>query len=711
MEARLDVQDHGPVRAVVIDRPPVNALNQPLRQGLLEAVEKFAGDPGCQALVIAGRGALFSAGSDITEFSQGRRPPSLEQVMLAIEACPKPVIAALHGRTLGGALELALACHARVSERGALLGLPESRLGLLPGAGGTQRLPRLIGAAAALAMIAEAREVRADEAVALGLVDEVFDGDPVAAGVAFARNAVASGRRFQLAATREDHLAAHRASPEAFEAQAAAVLRRSRGRASLRACVEAVRCAMTTPLHEGLQRERALFSELEAADESRALRHLFFAERGAARLPKEMEQLATEPPRRAAVVGAGLMGSGIAMCLANAGVAVTLIDTAAAPLDRGLAGIAKQYQRMAASGRLKADEAAAILARISGRLALDAVADADVVIEAAPEILALKQDIFRALGRLAKPGALLATNTSTLDVDQIAAASGRAADVVGLHFFSPAHVMRAVEVVRGAGSSAAAIARAVRLARMLGKLPAIVGVCDGFVANRMMGKRSRQVDRLLLEGATPQQIDKATTDFGFAMGPLAVADLAGLDVAQKVRQSRGQVFPVADALCAAGRHGQKTGAGYYRYEAGSREALDDPVVARLIAEVAAREGVAARAFSDDEILDRTLLPVINEGARILGEGMAAHAGDIDVILVHGYGWPAWRGGPMHYADQQGLAAICERLSALAEQIGDASLRPAPLLRQLAESGGRLADLPRTDLLPGAARQTSKEAHA
>jgi 3-hydroxyacyl-CoA dehydrogenase len=683
MAGLIKFEQRGDIALVVIDRPPVNALNQAARQGLLDAVRTLRSRSSLKAMVLVGAGDMFSAGSDITEFTQARKAPSLAEVMALIETSPKPVFAMMHGRALGGGLELSLACHARLCTASCRLAVPEVKLGLLPGAGATQRLPRLVGPVAALSIIASGRDVPAEEALSMGLVDALVGDDAVADAMAFAEQSLALGRVWAPAAQRDDRLTQVRSAPDVFEAQVADVLRKARGQAAPQACVTAVRASLSMDLQQGLAEERRLFEALEQGVESRAMRHLFFAEREAARLPADLTKLQTPPIRSAAVMGAGLMGSSITMCFADVGIPVILIDTGEAPLQRALDTIGKQYERARATGRLTATQLSARMAAITTSVDISATAGVDVVIEAAPEVMALKEDLFRTLGRVTRPGTLLATNTSTLDVNRIADASGRPDDVVGLHFFSPAHVMRLIEIVRGAKTTDRTLARAVGLARTLKKLSAVVGVCDGFVANRMMGKRSLQVDRLLLEGASPRQIDRVTTHFGFPMGPLAVGDLAGLDVAQKVRQSRGQRFPVADAICALGRYGQKTGAGYYRYEAGSRQALDDALIDQLLIDVARSEGVTRRTFSDGEILDRTLLPIINEGARVLSEGMVTRASDIDVILVHGYGWPAWRGGPMFHADQMGVSAVCTKLRALAVALNDASLKPAPLLLELA----------------------------
>lgn len=693
MTILIHTVSHGDVTAAIIDRPPVNALNRDARAELLQAIQDFKGDSSKRALVICGRGDLFSAGSDITEFAQGRKPPGLADVLHAIEQSAKPVIAALHGRTLGGGFELALACHVRIGERGLRLGLPEVKLGLLPGVGGTQRLPRLVGPAAALELVAQGREVDAEEALSLGLIEALFDGDPVEAGVSHARSLLQAGRTFEL------HGEDRRMTPSveemrAFESAAEKVLRRGRGTDAPAACIAAIRAAMQMPLADGLTEERRLFDKLEQGEQSRALRHLFFAERAAARMPSSGLAQSVVPFERAAVIGAGLMGGGIALCLASAGIPTLLVDPAEASLVRSRTFLEQQLQRYVASGRISDTERIATLGRLQTSTDIQDAADRDVVIEAAPEIMSLKEDIFSTLGRICKPGTLLATNTSSLDVNTIALASGRPEEVLGLHFFSPAHAMRLVEVVRGKASTDLMVKRALGLVRSIDKLAATVGVCNGFVANRMMGKRTRQVDRLLLEGASPQEVDLATTRFGFPMGPLAVADLAGLDVGQKVRAARGESLPVADAICEAGRHGQKTRAGYYRYEPGAREPLLDAEVSRIIEAVADRLQVARKRFTEADIIDRTLLPVVNEGVRLFAEGVAAHPSDIDVVLVHGYGWPAWRGGPMFYAQHRGLSSVCERLDALATELCDPSLEPAPLLRELAASGGSLLGLPR-----------------
>jgi 3-hydroxyacyl-CoA dehydrogenase len=576
---------------------------------------------------------------------------------------------------------VALACHFRVAVPGARVGLPEVKLGLLPGAGGTQRLPRLIGPEKALKMIVTGDPIEAREALADGIVDEVIEGDLTAGAVAFARRVVAEGRPLRRVRDREDKLVA-----EGFADAAEALTRRQRGREAPAACVEAVRNAITMPFEEGLRREHELFRKLVAGDQSKAQRYIFFAEREAARVSGIPEGTRRRPIANAAVIGAGTMGGGIAMCFANAGIPVTIVETGGDLLQKGLDRIAGNYRATVSRGGLAAAEMERRMGLIHGVSELDRIGSADVVIEAVFEEMDLKKRVFADLDRLAKPGAVLATNTSTLDVDEIARATGRPQDVLGTHFFSPANVMRLLEIVRGAATAPDALVTAVALGRQIGKVPVTVGVCYGFVGNRMLARRSVEAERLLLEGALPQQVDAAVTGFGFPMGPFAMADMAGLDVGWRIRKGRGERNEIEDALCEAGHFGQKTGKGYFRYEAGSRTPLPDPEVERIILDASARAGLTRRQVAQEDIVERMIFPIINEGARILEEGIAARPGDIDVIWVYGYGWPVWRGGPMYYADQLGLAHIRDRLTLYAERSGDETLRPAQLLRRLAEQG-------------------------
>jgi 3-hydroxyacyl-CoA dehydrogenase len=686
----VTLRTDGDVAVVTIDNPPVNAMKQEVRAGLLDLVARAAGDPAVAAIVIACAGRTFVAGADITEFGRPSRPPTSIDVVEAIEAAQKPVVAALHGTTLGGGLELALGCHFRVAAPGTRLGLPEIKLGLLPGGGGTQRLPRLVGMDKALAMILTGEPIPAGEALDAGLIDEIVEGDPVAGAIAFARRAVAQRRPLVLVRDREEKLAASR-DVAAFDAAAANYTRRARGQKAPFAAVEALRGAITLPVADALARERELFVELRDGDQSRAQRHVFFAEREAAKVP-ELANIKALDVKRAAVIGAGTMGGGIAMCFANAGIPVTVVETSAEALARGIDTITKNYRNTASRGGLSAGEMDARIGRITGTTDLAAVADADIVVEAVFEDLGVKQDLFGRLDRIAKADAVIASNTSYLDLDAIARSTARPGAVVGMHFFSPANVMRLLEVVRGAATSPQTLATAIAVGRKVGKIPAVVGVCHGFVGNRMLRVRAIEAERLLVEGALPQDVDGALTDFGFPMGPFAMSDLAGLDVGWRMRKAQGLTALVADQLCERGWFGQKTGRGFYVYEQGSRTPKPDPEVAQLIADTAARHGIARATLTKDEIVERLLFPMINEAARILQEGIARRPGDIDVIWVYGYGFPAWRGGPTHYADGVGLGRIRDRLIAFADKTGDDRHRPAPLLQELVAAGKGFASL-------------------
>ena len=686
INASVDLQRDGELAVVTVDNPPVNALKHEVRAGLAEALRQARADGAVKAVVISCAGRTFFAGADITEFGKPPQAPSLHDVIAAIEATPKPVIAALHGTALGGGFELALACHFRVAVATARVGLPEVKLGLLPGAGGTQRLPRLVGPEKSLKMIVTGDPIQASEALTDGVIDEIVEGDLTAGAVAFARRVVAEGRPLTLVRDREDKLIG-----EGFADAAEELTRRLRGREAPAACVEAVRNAIVLPFEEGLKREGELFRKLVTGDQSRAQRHIFFAEREAAKVMDMPEATKPRAIARGAVIGAGTMGGGIAMCFANAGIPVTIVETGRDLLQRGLDRMAGNYRTTVSRGGLDAAEMERRMGLITGVTELGAIGEADVVIEAVFEEMDVKKRVFANLDRVAKPNALLATNTSTLDVDQIARATARPQDVLGMHFFSPANVMRLLEIVRGAGTSFDALATAIALGRRLGKVPVTVGVCYGFVGNRMLARRSVETEHLLLEGALPQQIDAAVTGFGFPMGPCAMMDLAGLDVGWRIRQGRGERALIEDALCDARHYGQKTGKGYFRYEAGSRMPLPDAEVEKIILDAASRLGINRRPISEEEIVERMVLPMINEGARILEEGIAARPGDIDVIWVYGYGWPVWRGGPMHYADQLGLPHIRDRLRFYADRSGDETLRPAPLLDRLAAEGRNFAN--------------------
>ncbi len=685
------VVEHGrdaDVHILRIANPPVNTLRTAVRSGLLDGLAAALRE-GPRAIVITGTGRLFSAGAEMTEFGKPRQPPSLPEVFDAIESAKVPVVAAIHGSALGGGLELALACHARVAAPGALLGLPEVKRGFVPGAGGTQRLPRLIGGEAALRIIVTGEPVSATEAKALGFVDAVLQGGGFEeAAIAWAREAALAGRKFTLARQRS----LRGSDLAAFDALAATLLKRTRGQDSPKGCAKAVRAALTMSFEDGLQLERELFQRLVAGEQSQALRHVFFAEREAARVPGMAPDAHPEIVGCAVVIGAGTMGGGIAMCFANAGIPVTVVERGADALAKGLAKCEANWQRSLASGKLTQAYYARRRALLSGSTDMAVVAEADLVIEAIFEDMAAKQALFAELDRVAKPGAVLATNTSTLDVDAIASATRRPELVCGMHFFSPANVMRLLEIVRGRATSFETIATAMEVGKRIGKVNVVVGNCDGFVGNRMTGKRGFQLERLLLEGALPQDVDRVMEAYGMAMGPCATGDLAGLDIGAAVRRARGTTAPIADALVAQGRFGQKTGRGWYLYD-DDRRRLPDPEVEALIVRMSEQAQIRRRAIDDGEILERLLLPMVNEGARILEEGIAARASDIDVVFCNGFGWPAFRGGPMWWGDRLGVRAVRDKLARHAAATGDTNMQPAALIERLAQEGGSFAALP------------------
>jgi 3-hydroxyacyl-CoA dehydrogenase len=689
----VEMNRDGDVAVILVDNPPVNALSHAVRSGLHDNLQAARDDAGIKAVVIGCKGRTFIAGADITEFGKPPQSPGLHDVITLLDEIHKPTVAAIHGTALGGGLELALGCHFRVAAESARLGLPEVKLGILPGAGGTQRLPRLIGPQEALKMIVTGDPIAAPKAKELGLIDELSSGDVIADAIALAMKAVAEGRALIRVRDRAEKLAL---DETAFDEAAAGLTKRARGLEAPMACVASVRNALTMPFDEGVARERELFMQLLSGDQSKAQRHVFFAEREALKIPDMPAGTRARDVSKAAVIGAGTMGGGIAMCFANVGIPVTLIETEQAALDRGLAVIEKNYRATAARGGMTPDQAEKRFGLIKGALGLEAAADADMVIEAVFEDMGLKTQIFGELDRIAKPGAVLATNTSTLDVDEIARATSRPGDVVGMHFFSPANVMKLLEIVRGKQTSHEALKTVIDTGRRIGKVGVVSGVCFGFIGNRMLGRRSTEAERLILGGALPQDVDQAVAEFGFPMGPFAMADLAGVDVGWRVRQGTGAKAEISDALYEMGRYGQKTGKGYYIYEEGSRVPRPDPEIEALIVAASKRLGIERRPVSKDEIVERMIYPMINEGARILEEGIAMRPGDIDVTWVYGYGWPVYRGGPMYYADHVGLKHIADRLGVYARQTGDKTLEPAPLLARLASEGKGFGSLSATE---------------
>ncbi|MFD1982245.1 3-hydroxyacyl-CoA dehydrogenase NAD-binding domain-containing protein [Mesorhizobium newzealandense] len=677
----LKVSRDGDVAIVIIDNPPVNALSLHVREPLKQALVELRDDPLVAAIVITCAGRTFVAGADITEFGKPVQQPELRAIIATLETIAKPTVAAIHGTALGGGLELALGCHFRVADASARLGLPEVKLGLLPGGGGTVRLPRLVGALKALKMIVSGAPIGAEEAHTTGLVDALFEGDLTTHAVNFAREIARKGGPFTPVRDRDDELKGTNLA--AFDAEAADLAKKARGLEAPVACAQAVRNAVTLHFDEALAVERALFVKLVASDQSRAQRHLFFAEREAAKSPGK------DPVKRriarVGVIGAGTMGGGIAMAFANGGYPVTLLETGHEALQRGLATIDKNYAVSVTRGSLTEDAKRQRLAQFTGSTDYADLADCDLIVEAVFEDMAVKKEVFGKLDAVAKPGAILATNTSYLDINEIAASTSRPQDVLGLHFFSPANVMKLLEIVRAEKTAPDALASVVDLARRIGKVAVVVGVCHGFVGNRMLAARGSESEALLLEGATPRQIDQAFTDFGWPMGPFQMGDLAGLDIGWRNRKARGQTAVIADTLCEQGRFGQKTGRGYYLYEA-ARTPVPDPQVEALIRDKAAEQGIAPRAIEAEEIIERTLYPLVNEGAKILEEGIAVRASDIDVVWVNGYGFPVGKGGPMFWAGLEGADKIIERLEYWHHRTGKDVFNVAPLLRRMAETG-------------------------
>jgi 3-hydroxyacyl-CoA dehydrogenase len=686
MSARVDFRVEDGVGIVSIANPPVNALSVETRRGLMAALERSRPDPAIKAVILASEGKIFSGGADITEFDCPPVAPILADVIAAVSTLGKPVVVAIQGTALGGSVELALACTARIAGPNAKLGLPEIKLGLIPGAGGTQRLPRAIGAAPAFDMMVKADPISARQAVEVGLIEEIAEGNLVAAAKTKAlelasRPALATGAGRLV---REGERAE-------FEKAAARAAKENPGKPNVIALIDAVRVAFDKPLPEGLAFERQLFLKLKNDERSKALRYAFFAERKAAKVKALAADAKMRPVARAAVIGAGTMGTGITICFLNAGIPVTLIEDSQDALSRGFDRIKATLDEGVRRGKSSPEARDKHFALLSVSLNLEDAAEADIVVEAVFEEMAIKKEIFAKLGKIVKPGAILATNTSYLNINEIASATSRPEDVLGMHFFSPANIMRLVEVVRAEKTAPHVLKTVVDLALKLGKTPVTVGVCHGFAGNRMLARRHQQAERLLIEGALPHEIDAAMVNFGFRMGPFAVVDLASLDISWRIRKATGAKAAIADALCERGRFGQKAGKGYYTYPEGARGGVVDPEVESLIEEVSAKLGVQRRPISAGEITDRLVFPMVNEGARILNEGIAARASDIDVIWMNGYGWPAWRGGPMYYADQAGLSYVVSRLEAFASAAGDESLLPSTVLRDLADSGRTFAE--------------------
>ncbi len=692
----------GEVALLLIDHPPVNALDATVRTALATAIAGVLDDPRARALVIACAGRTFVAGADIMELERAAwsdgEGPDMHPLFAAIEGSSKPVVAAIHGTALGGGLELAMACHYRVALGSARLGMPEINLGIVPGAEGTQRLPRLVGVEKALEMGLSGKPIDASDAQRAGLVDRIVDGDLVSAAVAFANEVRARGETPPRTSARTDRIGSPTENETSLAAARATARKTKPQIPAARAWVDAVEAAVTLPFEEGRRRERELSGDTVRSEPCKALLHVFLAERAATRVPGITKATQTTPLERVVIVGAGTMGGGIAMACANAGMTVRLRDATREGLDAGMATVRRNYEASVKRGRLTTDAVADRLSRITPQLDDDGFDGADLVIEAVYESMELKRRIFADLDRLARPGCVLATNTSTLDIDAIAGVTSRPESVVGLHFFSPANVMRLLEIVRGARTSPEVIATALALAKRLNKVGVVARNLPGFIGNRMMFPYMYETQFLVEEGATPEQVDRALTGFGMAMGMFAVDDMAGLDVAARVKRELGHFSDssarrplIADQLYAMGRYGQKTGKGWYRYEAGNRAPIVDPEVLALIERTAKDAGIVRRSIDDAEIVERSIHALINEGARVLADGGALRASDIDVVYASGYGFPAWRGGPMFYADRVGLREVHERIVELHGAHGP-RWAPAPLLATLAREGRTFREL-------------------
>ena len=692
MSNPVSISNRGPVAVLLMDRPPVNSLGYDLRAGIADALERANADVSVQIIVLTGSARAFSAGADITEFGtpNASKEPNLRVVIGLLENSPKPVVGAIAGQCLGGGLELAMGCHFRVALADAQLGLPEVKIGLLPGAGGTQRLPRLIGLEAALNMIVSGNPQAAAKFAGSPLVDRIIEGDLVDGAVAFAVDVLEK----KLPARRARDLKVKHEQGEAF-------LQFARNTVGAMAknfpaplkCLEAVAASLSKPFDEGLRLEREGFLALMATPESRALRHVFGAERAAAKIPGLPQDTQARSINKVGVIGAGTMGGGITMNFLNAGIPVVLLEMKQEALDKGMGIVRRNYENSMKKGKLKPEQLEQRLGLVTPTLSYDAFTDVDLVIEAVFENMDVKRTVFEALDKVCKPGAILASNTSYLNIDRIANFTRRPADVLGLHFFSPANVMRLLEVVRGARTAPDVLATAMAMAKKINKIAVVSGVCDGFIGNRMLARYGAAAQGLLNAGASPQQVDGALQTFGMAMGPFRMGDLAGLDIGWATRKRKAaemgvEMKPnVADKLCEMGRFGQKTGAGYYRYEAGKRDAIPDPLTEQLLTEYRSANRIAARKISDDEVVERCIFALVNEGARILEEGIAARASDLDIVYLNGYGFPLHRGGPMLYADIVGLPNVVRSLRRFAAEPGaDASWQPAPLLLRLADEG-------------------------
>jgi 3-hydroxyacyl-CoA dehydrogenase len=682
------LEKEGGIAVVTLNSPPVNALSAPVREGINNGIKQAIDDPEVQAIVLICDGRTFIAGADITEFGKAPKGPSLFDAQAMIENSPKPIVAAIHGTALGGGLEVALTCHYRVAVPSAKCGLPEVNLGLLPGAGGTQRLPRIVGAEKAVEMVTSGQHVGAKKCLEMGLVDELAEEGKLREGaVAFAKKIVAEKRPLKKIRDLNEKMEAARGKPEIFEKIRKENARKFRGFLAPEYNIQCIEAAVNLPFDEGIKVEQKLFRELVTGTQSAAQRHVFFAERQVWKIPDVPADTPTIPVNKVGIIGAGTMGGGIAMNFLNVGMPVTIVETKQEALDRGIATIRKNYENSAKKGRFTMEEVEKRMGLLKGTLDMNELADCDLVIEAVFENMDIKKDVFAKLDKIVKQGAILATNTSALNIDEIATAVKRPEAVIGLHFFSPANVMRLLEVVRADKTSKEVIATSMQIAKKIGKIAALVGVCPGFVGNRILAQRQREAQKLILEGAMPWDVDRVLYDFGLPMGPFAMSDLAGLDIGWSKEKSKGET--IRDVLCELDRRGQKTGAGFYDYDE-NRNAKPSPVVEKIILDFAAKKGINRRKISDEEILERCIYPMINEGAKILEEGKAIRSSDIDIVWINGYGFPVYRGGPMFYGDTVGADKVLAKMKEFQAKMGD-DFKPAALLEKIVAEGKKFSD--------------------
>ena len=689
INAVTDLTREGDIAVLTINSPPVNALSAEVRNGLRDGVGQAGADPAVKAIMVICAGRTFIAGADISEFGKPTTGASLPELQTALEGGPKPVIAAMHGTALGGGFEMALMCHYRVAVPSAKFGFPEIKLGLIPGAGGTQRLPRLSGVENALDVILSGTPFGAKQALEWGVIDALAEERKLReSALAFARKVIDTHMPLRKIRDLNDKIEAARGRPEIFDKVRREYARRYRGFEAWQAALRAAQAAVDLPFDEGAKLERQLFLDLIPTAQSRAQRYVFFAERRVWKIADVPDDTPVLPIKKVGVIGAGTMGGGIAMNFLNAGMAVRIVETAQDALDRGIATIRRNYDNTAKKGRLTQADVQTRMGLLRADLKLDTLSDCDLVIEAVYENIDIKKDVFGKLDKIAKPGAILASNTSYLNIDEIAAVTSRPDHVLGMHFFSPANVMRLLEVVRGEKTAKPVIATAMQLARKIGKIGVLVGVCHGFVGNRMLHQRQREAQKLILEGAMPWDVDRVIYDFGLPMGPFAMSDLAGLDIGWSKETSKSST--IREILCEMDRRGQKTGAGFYDYDE-SRNAKPSPVVEKIILDFAAKKGINRRTIPNQEILERCIYPMINEGAKILEEGKAQRASDIDIVWIAGYGWPVYRGGPMFYGDLIGPGKVLAKLKEFEATMGE-DFKPAPLLERLVAENKRFQDL-------------------